>query len=58
MATQPEISPDTIEPQSPPEISPTPQPSEDPFFEPPEVEPSAPDEPFPDPDPPEMPPLE
>lgn len=48
MATQPEFPPpDTIEPQSPPEIPAGPSPMEDPFFESQEIMPDIPDQDYP-----------
>ena len=56
MATQPDITPDKIDPQSPPETPVVTPPEETPFREPPEFDPPAPDEDVPDRELPETPP--
>lgn len=56
MATQPDFQPDRIDPQSPPEILPDSQPSEQPFQQPDEVNPVQPDYTQPDSAPSELPP--
>jgi hypothetical protein len=51
MATRPEIpQPDTIDPQSPPEVPDQPSPDESPYDEPPGFEPGSPQETPPPPD--------
>ncbi len=50
MATQPDITPDTINPGAPLEFPAEPSPSEMPFDEPPGIEPTQPDYDQPDPD--------
>lgn len=56
MATQPEIAPpDTITPQSPPEVPPDSLPAEEPAYQPPGIEPIPPDRDTPDPSLPEAP---
>jgi hypothetical protein len=54
MASQPDPSPDRIDPQAPPEVSPVPV--EQPVAPPPDIVPPAPDEDRPGSVPPELPP--